>query len=121
MEYDVTSIRPFIGAKDYELSRSFYLDLGFEERKISPKMSYFMLGKFGFYLQNAYVKDWVNNSMLFLEVKDLEAHLLRLKDLGLQNTYKSMRISHIHYNDWGKEFFLYDPSGILWHIGEFTQ
>ncbi len=22
--------------------------------------------------------------------------------------------------DWGKECFLHDPSGILWHIGEFS-
>ena len=121
MEYKVTSIRAFIGAKDYELSRNFYLDLGFEEKKIAPKMSYFRLGDFGFYLQDAYVKDWVNNTMLFLEVKDLETHLLRMKSLELDKTYKKVRISHIHYNDWGKEFFLYDPSGILWHIGEFNN
>ena len=116
MEYAVKSIRAFIGAKDYELSRNFYLDLGFEEVKIGPKMSYFRLSNFGFYLQDAYVKDWVNNSMLFLEVKDLESHLLRIKSQELENTSKRVRISHIHYKDWGKEFFLYDPSGILWHI-----
>ena len=91
MEYNVTSIRAFIGAKDYELSRNFYLDLGFEERITGPKMSYFRLGNFGFYLQDAYVKDWVNNSMLFLEVKDLESHLLRVKSLELENTYKRVR------------------------------
>lgn len=119
MDYNVTSIRAFIGAKDYELSRNFYLDLGFEERNLGPKMSYFKLGNFGFYLQNAYVKDWVNNTMLFLEVKDLESHLTQLRALQLEKTYKNVRISDIHYNDWGKEFFLYDPSGILWHIGCF--
>ncbi len=119
MEYTVASIRTFIGAKDFELSRNFYLDLGFEEVKIDPRMSYFKLGNFGFYLQNAYVKDWIDNTMLFLEVKDLESHLKKLKALELEKTYPKIRISKIHYNDWGKEFFLYDPSGVLWHIGEF--
>ena len=53
MSYKVKSIRAFIGAKNYDASRQFYLDLGFEEIKIFPKMSYFKLGDFGFYLQDA--------------------------------------------------------------------
>ena len=28
-------------------------------------------------------------------------------------------LSEIVKNDWGNEFFLHDPSGILWHIGKF--
>jgi hypothetical protein len=31
MNRQVKSIRPFIGAKDFEIARSFYRDLGFEE------------------------------------------------------------------------------------------
>ena len=31
MEHKAKSIRPFIGAKDFELSRQFYRDLGFTE------------------------------------------------------------------------------------------
>jgi hypothetical protein len=29
-------------------------------------------------------------------------------------------LSKIVNNDWGSEFFLHDPSGILWHIGCFN-
>ena len=79
MQYKPKSIRAFIGAANYRISRNFYLDLGFEEFKISPKMSYFRLGEFGFYLQDAYVKDWVDNTMLFLEVENLEKHLKEIK------------------------------------------
>jgi hypothetical protein len=31
MKPTVKSIRPFIGAQDFEISRNFYRDLGFEE------------------------------------------------------------------------------------------
>lgn len=121
MVYRAKSIRTFIGARNYEISRQFYLDLGFEEIKTSDKMSYFKLGDFGFYLQNCYVKDWIDNSMIFLEVKDLESHLTIIKGLELEKKYESVRLTKIHYNDWGNEFFIYDPSGILWHIGEFKS
>ncbi len=121
MEYTIKSIRPFIGAKNFETSRNFYLDLGFTEFKIpESKMSLFSIKGFGFYLQNAYVKDWVDNSMLFLEVENLEDHLVELKKINLEEKYTGVRISKIHHNDWGNEFFIHDPSGILWHIGEFN-
>jgi hypothetical protein len=119
MNHNIKSIRAFIGAKNYNISRAFYLDFGFKEFKTSSKMSYFKYGDFGFYLQDAYVKKWVDNSMIFLEVDNLKQHLTALKKLNLTSKYKSVRISEIHHNDWGNEYFIHDPSGILWHVGEF--
>lgn len=114
------SIRTFIGAKNYDESRFFYKELGFEELILSDKMCYFRIDdKLGFYLQRAYIKDWVDNSMLFLEVADVEAYLIKIKELDLPSKYEKCRLSDIVENDWGKEFFLHDPSGILWHIGCF--
>ncbi len=83
-------------------------------------MSYFMIGNHGFYLQDAYVKDWVDNTMIFLEVDDVERYHTELSALGLHDKYKLVRLSGIHNNDWGREIFMHDPSGILWHFGEFT-
>lgn len=121
MKFNPKSIRAFIGAKDFEILRNFYLDLGLEEFTISDTMSYFQLGDFGFYLQDAYVKDWIDNTMLFLEVENLDEHLKGIKKLNLEIKYKKVRISKIVKNDWGNEFFMHDPSGILWHIGEFKR
>ncbi len=121
MNHNIKSVRPFIGAKNYNLSRQFYSDFGFEEIKIPYKMSFFKSGDFGFYLQDAYVKDWVNNSMIFLEVENVEEHLIHIKKLNLTSKYENVKISEIHYNDWGNEYFIHDPSGILWHIGEFNN
>lgn len=121
MNYKPKSIRPFIGAKDFEISRAFYRAMGFEEVLLPPKMALFRIGDFGFYLQDYYAKDWVDNTMLFLEVEDLEAHLAQLKALALPDRFPGVRVSDIVHNDWGSEFFIHDPSGILWHIGSFKN
>ncbi|MBU3012557.1 glyoxalase [Polaribacter vadi] len=116
------SIRTFIGAKDFESSSNFYKDLGFSEIKLSTNLSVFKVDeKLSFYLQKAYVKDWVDNSMLFLEVEDLELYLAEIKNKNLTKKYPKVKLSEIVKNDWGQEFFLHDPSGILWHIGCFNK
>jgi hypothetical protein len=50
MKHQPNSIRTFIGAKDFETSRSFYKDLGFYEEEIDSRLSYFKIGNLGFYL-----------------------------------------------------------------------
>ena len=116
------SVRSFIGANDFEESRAFYKAFGFSEVVLSKDMSYFKIDeKLGFYLQKAFVKDWIENSMLFLEVENLEKYLTELKSKNLTVKFSNVRISEIVENDWGKEFFLHDPSGILWHIGNFND
>lgn len=122
MNQQAKSIRAFIGAKDFELSRAFYKDLGFEESVISKNMSYFKIyDTLGFYLQDAYVEDWINNSMIFVEVENVEQYYNELKNLELQQKYKDVKLVPIKKNVWGSECFLHDPSGILWNFGAFNK
>ena len=122
MRHDTLSIRSFIGAKDFQISRSFYTSLGFEETVITHDMSYFRItDQIGFYLQDAYVHKWVDNTMLFVEVKQVESQRADLLELKLADKYPGVRISEIVYREWGCEYFVNDPSGILWHFGNFNQ
>lgn len=121
MHHQATSIRPFIGAQNFELSRRFYRDLGFQESILGHNMSYFHTEGIGFYLQDAYVKDWVDNTMVFLEVDDVERYWKELLALDLTRTYENVKLTPIRTYDWGRECFLHDPSGILWHFGEFSK
>jgi uncharacterized glyoxalase superfamily protein PhnB len=120
MNHHAKSIRPFIGAKNYAVSRAFYQDLGFQESIISANMSYFHTDGFGFYLQDAYVKDWIDNTMIFMEVEDVKQFWNDLTALGLPAKYTCVRLVPIRTLDWGSECFLHDPSGILWHFGAFN-
>lgn len=119
MNHKAVSIRPFIGAKNFELSRKFYQDLGFQEVILEHNFSYFKTEGIGFYLQDYYIKDWTDNSMIFIEVDSVERYYQELFALNLSSKYEGVRLIPIKTNDWGKECFLHDPSGILWHFGEF--
>lgn len=120
MNHNAKSIRPFIGAKDFEVSRMFYRDLGFEETVLSPDLSVFKTDNgIAFYLQKAYVKDWIDNTMLFMEVENVDVFWKNLNELNLTAKYEGVRLVTVRTMEWGKECFVHDPSGILWHFGEF--
>jgi hypothetical protein len=122
MKHSAKSIRAFIGAKNFEESRQFYRDVGFEETVLFKNMSLFRVSdSLGFYLQDAYVKDWIDNSMIFLEVDDVDRYWNELQSLELDKKYKKVRLTSIKKYDWGRECFMHDPSGILWHFGEFVK
>ncbi len=119
--YRPLSIRTFIGAKDFDLSRQFYRDLGFQEIVIDEKMSHFRVHEqMRFYHQRYYVKAWVENSMVFLEVDDVEACAAVLLAKNLPERYPTVRFTEIKTYDWGRELFMHDPSGVLWHFGQFN-
>ncbi|ALR30238.1 glyoxalase [Chryseobacterium sp. IHB B 17019] len=119
MKQNLQSIRPFIGAENFEVSRNFYKDLGFEEIILEPKLSLFKKQKTGFYLQDAYVKDWIDNTMIFIEVENVDEFWQELIGLNLTEKYDRVKLIPIRTMAWGKECFVHDPSGILWHFGEF--
>lgn len=120
MKHTAKSIRAFIGAINFEESRLFYKEIGFEESPISKVMSYIKVtDKLGFYLQDAYVEDWINNSMIFLEVDDVGKYWGELQSLGLHEKFNKVKLTPIREENWGRECFLHDPSGVLWHFGQF--
>jgi hypothetical protein len=88
---------------------------------LSHDMSVFKTGDLAFYLQGAYVKDWVDNTMIFLEVDDVGRYWNDLLALDLAAKYEGVRLTPIRQYEWGRECFLHDPSGILWHFGEFFK
>lgn len=120
MEHQIKSIRPFIGAKDFEVSRRFYRDLGFEETVLESNFSVFKSDDIAFYLQDYYAKEWIENTMVFLEVDDVDRYYQELLALNITEKY-SVKLTPIRHLDWGSECFLHDPSGVLWHFGKFKK
>jgi len=118
MNHNAKSIRPFIGSKNFEISRSFYRDLGFEEIVLESNFSVFKTGEIAFYLQDYYDKSWLENTMIYLEVDDVDRYYNELAALNLTEKY-GVKLTPTRHLDWGSECFLHDPSGVLWHFGKF--
>lgn len=114
------AIIPFIGSKNFQESCDFYTLLGYEISHISSGFArVYIAGKISFYLQGAYSKEWCENTMVFLEVENLKDQHEFIQSLSLPEKYADVKLSQIIKKDWGEEFFLHDPAGILWHFGFF--
>jgi catechol 2,3-dioxygenase-like lactoylglutathione lyase family enzyme len=122
MDYKIDSIRPFIGAKDFDVSRAFYRELGFTEVIADENLSFFGVeGRQGFYLQRYYVKEWVENSMVILSINNIDTCWENLVAKDLENKYEGVKLIPIRNFEWGRECFVHDPSGVLLHFCEFNK
>jgi hypothetical protein len=83
MKLEIKSLRSFVGSKVFDVSRSFYKELGFEEKVIRDKLSLFQIDEFAFYLSPSDVTDWINMTELFIVVKDVRQCFERIKQLEL--------------------------------------
>ncbi len=116
---DVVSMRPFVPAKDFERSLSFYIDLGFSTQKLDTGLAGISQGPFGFLLQSFYVEEYACNFMMQLLVNDVDAWWKRVDALDLASRYGVRKPTAPAVQSWGlKVGFLVDPSGVLWHIAE---
>lgn len=121
MKPEFISLRTFIGAKNFDVSREFYSELGFEEKILSDKLSLMQQGKYAFYLQDYYAEDWLNNTMLFIEVENAAACFVWLTELQLKLKYPGVKVIPLKKDYWGEECFVIDPSGVLLHFGQFYE
>jgi uncharacterized glyoxalase superfamily protein PhnB len=120
MKQSAQAIMPFIGSKNFQESCDFYGLLGYEISHISSGFArVYIQDKISFYLQGAYSKEWCENTMVFLEVENLEAQHEFFQSLSLPEKFAGTTLSQIVKQEWGQEFFLHDPAGILWHFGRF--
>jgi catechol 2,3-dioxygenase-like lactoylglutathione lyase family enzyme len=112
------NVRPFVPAKDFELSKRFYEALGFE-KILDEQVAIFEVGAGGFILQNYYQEAWANNFMMQLMVDDLDAWWAHIESLDLQGRFGVPAPKAPALQPWGLRIaYVVDPSGVLWHIAQ---
>lgn len=110
--------RPFLPAKDFELSRRFYEALGFR-KLLDSEVAIFAAGSGGFILQRLYQKDWAEHSMMQLMVDDLDAWWAHIEGLDLPGRFGVTPPKAPAPQPWGlRVAYVIDPSGVLWHVAE---
>ncbi len=115
------TMRPFLPAKDFALSRRFYTDLGFQATPLGDKMAHLQLGSrpgaFAFLLQDFYVKEFTKNLMMHLLVGDLDRWWAHIHALVLDERFGVPAPRPPKEEPWGLRMaYLWDPAGVLWHI-----
>jgi hypothetical protein len=110
--------RPFLPAKDFDLSKRFYEALGFR-KVLDGEVAIFNAGSGGFILQRYYQKDWAENTMMQLMVDDLDAWWSHVSSLDLAGTFGVQPPKPPAIQPWGlRVLYLFDPCGVLWHVAE---
>ena len=62
----VRSMRPMVPAKTLEISKRFYVDLGFKPRSLTDSLIEMRLGAYAFILQDYYVQQWADNFVMHI-------------------------------------------------------
>jgi hypothetical protein len=111
-------IRPFLPAKDFDVSKAFYERIGFE-KLLDADVAIFRLGSSGFILQRFYQRELAENFMMQLMVDHLDEWWTYIEGLDLPATFGVQSPRAPAMQPWGlRVAYLFDPSGVLWHIAE---
>lgn len=70
MSLAATDVKPFVGSKDFALSRDFYVAMGWSLNFDAGDLAELQLGDHRFYLQKYYQRQWCDNTMLHITVND---------------------------------------------------
>lgn len=115
---NATDLRPFIPARDFALSKRFYAALGWDTQDVGPKLALVTIGEGQhFYIQDYYLKDVAENTMLHVTVDsaaDWHAHLAATLEKGRFATARVQAPARQPYG--ATVVFVHDPSGVLLHL-----
>jgi catechol 2,3-dioxygenase-like lactoylglutathione lyase family enzyme len=115
---ETIEIKAFVPAKDFELSKRFYSDLGFTVKWASDDLAYVHAGNSSFLLQKFYVKEFADNLMMHLLVEDVGTWWRHVESQRIGEKY-GVRINPPEDRPWGmRDFTVDDPTGVLWRIGQ---
>jgi uncharacterized glyoxalase superfamily protein PhnB len=115
----VIDLKAFVPAKDLDLSKRFYLDLGFHEVWGDEGACELELDGFRFILQKFFVKEHAENFMMTILVEDADQWWQHIENLRLKDKYGLYMAKPPELQPWGlRVLYLTDPTGVLWHIAD---
>jgi catechol 2,3-dioxygenase-like lactoylglutathione lyase family enzyme len=124
IELTAIDVKAHLPAKDFEISKQFYQDLGFTLCWSNEGMAYLHQGPHGdrrnagILLQKFYVKEFAENLQMHLLVEDVDAWWAHVQHKRIAEKY-AVETGPPENRDWGmRDFVLFDPSGVLWRIAQ---
>lgn len=115
----VLALNAFVPAKDFDLAKQFYSDIGFELAWSNADIASFEIGAFSFLLQRFYVQQHSENFMMSLTVEDADRWWEHFERIGLRKKYPQIMLKPPAMQPWGiRVLYVSDPTGVLWHISD---
>lgn len=115
----IVALRPFVPALSLRRSMDFYAALGFDIHELGDAVAHVALGRFAFLLQAFDRKEFAENFMMHLLVRDLDAWWRHIAALDLEGRFGVAAPKAPRLEPWGlRVAYVFDPSGVLWHIAE---
>jgi catechol 2,3-dioxygenase-like lactoylglutathione lyase family enzyme len=122
LDLRVSDVRPFIGAADFAVSKAFYQALGWHVEYEDANLALLANGGHRFYLQNAYAKEWVENTMLHVTVADAAAVCEQVRALIGTGGFGGARVAPPKLEDYGALVtYVWDPAGVLLHLAQWLD
>lgn len=119
MNFSTSDIKPFIGSKDFDESRDFYVAMGWKLNFDAGDLAELQLGDYRFYLQKYYQREWCQNSMLHITVEDAQSWYEHATKILQERTYGAAKVREPSEQSYGALVtFVWDPVGVLLHFAE---
>ena len=120
LNLNVTDIKPFIGARDFDQSLAFYVTLGWRLIYDSNDLRVLELADHRFYLQRYYDKTWCDNTMLHLFVESIDDWFEFVETAFRTHDFlgDARHDDAIGDEGYARTFHVWDPSGVLIHFAE---
>jgi catechol 2,3-dioxygenase-like lactoylglutathione lyase family enzyme len=115
----IETFRPFVPAKDLQVSLRFYRQLGFEVVREFGDGSgaIIVLGPSSLILTRFFDKAYAENFMMQLVVPDLDRWWEHVTAARLHETFEVPPPKPPAIQPWGLMVaYVVDPSGVLWHV-----
>jgi hypothetical protein len=123
-ELAAIELKAHVPAKDFELSKQFYQDIGFTLCWCNGGLALLHYGPHGilglpaFLLQDHYTKEFAENLQMQLLVKDVDAWWALIQAKQIAEKY-GVSAGPPGDRDWKiRDLTLFDPSGVLWRIAQ---
>jgi extradiol dioxygenase family protein len=118
----VRDVRHFVPAIDLDASRSFYEAIGWSVEWTDGTLVLLELAGHRVMLQDHYVKDWAENSMVTIAVDDADAWHRHVRDVLATHSFAGARVAGPTHEDWGAIVtYVWDPAGVLLHFTQFLD
>jgi catechol 2,3-dioxygenase-like lactoylglutathione lyase family enzyme len=119
---NVSDVRVFVPARDFELSKAFYTALGWTLKWEGENLAVLELGGHRFYLSHHYSRESVENFRIHITVEDARAWYEHIAGIIGRQAFEGARVDPPKQEPYGALVtYAFDPSGVLLDFAQWSS